>query len=78
MNSENQAIDSEGTTQAQAQSLLSDLCRNGFSGDAGAFALALGRETEEIENILDGEAEIDEDLLMKVRRIAEQRNIEIG
>lgn len=78
MSSNDQAIDSEGTTREEAQSLLSDLCENGFSGDVDLTALALGRESEEIQSMLDGEEEIDEDLLMKIRGIAEERNIEIG
>jgi hypothetical protein len=78
MSSNGQTIDSEGTTQEEAQSLLSDLCENGFSGDVDLTALALGRESEEIQSILDGEADVDEDLLMKIRGIAEERNIEIG
>jgi hypothetical protein len=78
MNSNNQKIDSEGTTQDEAQNLLSDLCENGFSGDVDLAALALGRESEEIQSMMDGEEEIDEDLLMKIRGIAEKRNIEIG
>ena len=78
MSSNDQAIDSEGTTREEAQSLLSDLCENGFSGDVDLTALALGRESEEIQSILDSEADVDEDLLMKIRGIAEERNIEIG
>lgn len=77
MNSTDQTIDSEGTTQEEAQSLLSNLCENGFSGDVDLAALALGRESEEIQSMIDGEEEIDEDLLMKIRGIADERNIEI-
>jgi hypothetical protein len=77
MNSNDQTIDSEGTTQEEAQKLLSNLSENGFSGDVGAVALVLGRQAEEIQSILDGQTEIDEDLLMKIRGIAEERNIEI-
>lgn len=78
MSSNDQTIDSAGTTQAEAQNLLSDLCQNGFSGDVDLTALALGRESDEIQSMISGEEEIDEDLLMKIRGIAEERNIEIG
>lgn len=73
----NQAIDSEGTTRAQARKMLANLCENGFSGDVEKLAVALGRDEGEIKSFLDGAGEIDEDLLMKIRGIAQQRGLEI-
>lgn len=75
-NNEN-AIDSMNTTQEEARDLLINLCENGFASDAEELALALGRDQEEIEEFLSGEGEIDEDLLMKIRGIAQEREIEI-
>jgi hypothetical protein len=77
METNEQIIDSENTTQEQAQKLLSNLCEDGFSGNVEKLALALGRDKEEIQDILDGKAEIDEDLLMKIWGIAQQREVEI-
>jgi len=43
-----------------------------------ATALALGRDDDEIGEFLTGENEVDDDLLMKIRGIAQQRHIDIG
>ena len=77
METNNQKVDSENTTQTEARNLLKALGEKEFSGDTGKLALALGREDGEIREILDGTAEIDEDLLMKIRGIAQQRDTEI-
>ncbi len=75
-NSEN-IVDDKGTTQEQAIELLENLRREGFDGDVGDLALALGRPTEEIEDFLGGDEIIDDDLVMKIRGIAVQREIDI-
>lgn len=75
MQENEQTIDSENTTQEEAQELLSNLCEEGFSGDVGKLALVLGRDQDEIQKIIDGDETIDEDLLMKVRGIIEERDI---
>lgn len=75
MQENEQTIDSENTTQEEAQELLSNLCKEGFSGDVGKLALVLGRDQDEIQKIIDGDATIDEDLLMKIRGLAQERDI---
>ena len=70
-------IDDQGTTQEQALEMLHTLREDGFDGDIKELAVALGRNEEEINNIIDGEENIDEDLLMKIRGIAQVRGIEI-
>jgi len=77
METNDNAIDSMETTQDEAHELLSNLCENGFAGDAEELAVALGRDEEEIKDMLSGDEEIDEDLLMKIRGIAQEREIEI-
>ena len=61
-----------------ARQMLRAFCENGFDGSIEAAALALGRDDEEIRRLLEGENEVDDDLLMKIRGIAQQRDIEIG
>lgn len=78
MNTQNQKVDSDGTTREEAKSMLKNLCEKGFSGDSGQMAVVLGRTTEELENILSGNDEVDDDLAMKVKGIAQERNIEIA
>ena len=70
-------IDDKETTQEQAHSLLKALCEKGFDGNIGQLAVALGRDTDEVSNFLDGNENIDEDLLMKIRGIAQARDLEI-
>ena len=57
--------------------LLEAFCRNGFDGSVEETALVLGRTPEEIEGILSGGETLDEDLEMKLRGIAQERNIDI-
>ena len=57
--------------------LLRRFIDNGFKSDLGDSALALGRTTEELQDMLDGKMVVDDDLEMKIRGIAEERNFEI-
>jgi hypothetical protein len=57
--------------------LLLQLCENGFDGNAQETALALGRTTEEMDDIIAGNEEPDEDLVMKIRALAREREIAI-
>lgn len=63
--------------QADARRMLRNLCDNGFDGSIGDTALALGRDEVSVAGALEGQ-DIDEDLVMKIRGIAEERNIDIG
>ena len=54
------------------QGELRDLCENWFNGNVSTTALALGRTESEIEGALAGET-VDEDLLMKIRGIKDER-----
>ena len=73
---ENNVKTTEGG-QENDKALLQRLCDNGFAGNVEETALVLGRTTEEIEGILQGDEVLDEDLAMKIRGIAEERDIEI-
>ncbi len=73
---ENQ-VDNQGTTQSQARQMLINLCERGFHGNIPELAVALGRPLEELNNMIDSEETIDDDLAMKIRGIAQQRNLEI-
>ena len=74
-NSEN-IVDDKGTTQEEARSLLENFCLNGFD-DVDEAALVLGRPAEELTDFINGDEVIDDDLIMKIRGIAQQRDIEI-
>jgi hypothetical protein len=62
-----------GTADGQANYSLMQLVEEAFAGDTHAAALALGREPEQIQEILTGDAFIDEDLDMKVQLLARER-----
>ncbi len=70
-------VDAEGTNQEQAREMLSELHQKKFSGNTDELALALGRDVEEIEELLDGDDILDDDLVMKMRGIAQQSETEI-
>lgn len=57
--------------------LLKDYVAVGFRSDIDAAALSLGYEPEQLRSMLNGEAPVDEDLEMKMRGIAQERNFKI-
>ena len=63
--------------QMNARHLLHSFCENGFDGSINACALVLGRDAAELGDMLHEGAVIDEDLVMKVRGIAEERGIDL-
>ena len=71
-------VDDEGTGQDEARETLSAFCEDGFGGDTEKAARALGRPPTEIREMLDGNQQIDDDLLMKIRGIAKERGIGVG
>jgi plasmid maintenance system antidote protein VapI len=73
----NNITDEKGTTKDEARKLLINLRDEGFDGDNGKLALVLGITFDEILDFIDGDAEIGSDLLIKIRGIAQERNIEI-
>lgn len=77
MNKSENIVDDGGTTQDEARQLLGIFCRDGFDNDLNEAALVLGRPRRELEDFLNGDEEIDDDLIMKVRGIAQERDIEI-
>ena len=75
---EDQALDDRGTGTAEGLEILRRLRDGGFDGDNERFAVALGRPLEEVEAWMSGTEPPDDDIIMKSRGIAKERNIEIG
>lgn len=73
-----QQVDDKGTDQEEAKRMLTALRDRGFDGDNEQFATALGRSIEQVQGWLDGTETIDDDVVMKARGIALNRNIEVG
>lgn len=57
--------------------LLKGYVAVGFRSDIDAAALSLGYEPEQLRSMLNGETPVDEDLEMKMRGIAQERNFKI-
>lgn len=71
-------LDDHGTTTEQARAMLQKLRDDAFEASDEKVAVALGRTEQEITDTLHGNAEFDDDLLMKVRGIAQQRGVDLG
>jgi hypothetical protein len=76
INSE-QAVDDRGTNQSEGRALLKRLRDRGFDSSDEKLAVALGRPIEEVEAWTGGAEPVDDDVIMKARGIAKERNIEI-
>jgi hypothetical protein len=72
-----QAVDDRGTSETEGRDLLTRLRDAGFQGNDEKFAVALGRPIEEVTQLLNGAATVDDDVVMKARGIAKERGIEI-
>lgn len=72
-----QQVDDKGTDQEQAQRMLTTLRDQGFDGDDGKLAVALGRSAEQVQAMISGGETIDDDAVMKARGIALNRSIDI-
>jgi hypothetical protein len=77
MEIESNIVDDRGTDQSEAQDMLRAFRDNGFEGDDGRTGLVLGRPSGEIHQMVGGDLEIDDDLVEKVRGIAEERGIDL-
>ena len=64
--------------QGEARQMLQKDTDEGFDGLPDMAALALGRERDTIESMLAGDETLDEDLVMQVLGIAQERDIDLG
>lgn len=74
---DNQAVDDRGTDTTGGLALLRRLRDEGFEADDAKFALALGRPVEEVGAWMQGSEPPDDDIIMKARGIAKERNLTI-
>lgn len=70
-------VDDRGTDQTEARALLKRLRDEGFSASNEQLAVALGRPVEHVEAWMNGVEPVDDDVMMKARGIASDRNIQI-
>ena len=76
-NRSEQEVDDRGTTQSEGRALLKRLRDHGFDSSDEKLAVALGRPVEQVEAWTGGAEPVDDDVIMKARGIARDRNIEI-
>jgi len=74
-----QAVDDRGTSETGGREILKRLRDQGFESDDEKLAVALGRPVEEVQGwMADATDEpVDDDIVMKARGIAKERNIEL-
>ncbi|GEM_PF-941893 len=70
-------LDDQGTGQAEALQILTQIRDGAFEASDEKLALALGRPTEEIEQWIGGKELIDGDVLLKARTLATQRGLHL-
>ena len=75
MKAKEQPVDDKGTGQSGAQRELNQLLSEGFDGSVDKLAIALGRDETYVRELLNEGRTIDDDLMMKIRGIANQRNV---
>ena len=76
-NKSEQEVDDRGTSQSEGRALLRRLRDRGFDANDEKLAVALGRPVEQVEAWTGGAEPVDDDVIMKARGIANDRNIEI-
>jgi hypothetical protein len=76
-NNGNNAVDDQGTSEEEGRTMLKRLRDAGFEGSDEKLALALGRPVEEVQGWMSGAEPVDDDVIMKARGIAKERDIEI-
>ncbi len=73
-----EALDDRGTNQEMGREILKRLRDQGFDASDEKLAVALGRPLEEVRAwMADAQEPVDDDIVMKARGIAKQRNIQI-
>ena len=75
--SQDHEIDDQGTNQSEASQILRHIRDAAFDSSNENLALALGRPTEEIEAEISGARSIDGDELMKARKLAMVRGVDV-
>lgn len=73
-----EVLDDRGTDQTEAAQILRQVRDGAFEGSDEKLALALGRPQEEIEQWTHGAGEIDGDVVLKARTLANHRVLEIN
>jgi hypothetical protein len=71
------AAGGQQSQQTNGAELLRSFISSGANGDLERAGLILGRETSELQQMINGEMEVDDDLEMKIRGISQERGLGI-
>jgi hypothetical protein len=72
-----QSIDDRGNNQERGREILKNFIDRGFNGNIEAAGTALGWPPEKLKQHLAGELTIDDDLVMKMRGISNERDFAV-
>jgi hypothetical protein len=72
------AASEQQAKRANGTETLRLFCDRAADGDLERAAVILGRDKEELRQMLDGQMEVDDDLEMKMHGIAQERDFDIG
>jgi len=72
-----QGAQTEETGRSEGVDLLKDFIAVGFRSDIKAASLVLGYDEEILRSMLSGDTPVDDDIEMKMRGIAQERNFRI-
>lgn len=75
---EENKVDDQGTEQSEAIEILRSVRDEAFDGNNSSLATALGRSDKQVEGWFDGTETIDDDVIMKARGLAKERNVGAG
>ncbi|MEP7211842.1 MAG: hypothetical protein ABI791_02125 [Acidobacteriota bacterium] len=71
-------VDDKGTGQPQAREMMTRLNESAGHGSLEELGLIMGRPEDELRRFLDGAEPIDDDFVMKMRGVAQERGIDLG
>jgi hypothetical protein len=77
MENNGQAVDDKGTTRQAGRDIIKRLRDQGFAASDDKLAIALGRPVEQVQAWINDKEPVDDDIIMKARGIAKDRNIKI-
>ena len=72
-----QSIDDRGNNQEHGRTMLRNFIDRGFNGSVELAGTALGWPQDKLQQHLNGDLTVDDDLVMKMRGIAKERNFDI-
>ena len=77
MRDDNNVVDDRGNSQKEAIAILRNLRDHGFASSNEQLARALGRSAGQVEGWLEGAEQVDDDVVIKARGIAQARDVRI-